>query len=255
MRRQLRNDEIPCRVGLGALVVLLCLVGHAGSAAAGVGRADSPPALLDTRHPELQLAPLPQHLVLHAGEHQVFSWTSFDDNPGLSPNDYQAAVIIAGQVDSALTWHLASDGFTWDWTAPEAQSALCRLEVVVRDVMGNTTARVSDDFTVLYSTTPAADLPDRLQLGAPAPNPFNPSCRLEFSLPWTGPATFAVHDVRGRRVRLLESGVLPAGAHTLRWDGTDDRGRPQPGGLYFFVLEVQTPQGDQRLTRRAMLIP
>lgn len=255
MHRQRRNDEIRSRVVLGALLVLLALVGGSGSATAGVGSADSPPALLDTRNPVLTLTPVPEHLVLHAGEDLVFSWTSSDDNPGQNPDDYQAAVVIAGQVDSSLTWYPQTEGFTWGWTAPEVQSALCRLEVVVKDVMGNTTTGVSDYFTVLYSTTPAADLPDRLQLGAPTPNPFNPSCRLEFQLPWTGPATFAVHDVRGHRVRLLESGVLAAGAHTLRWDGTDDRGRPQPGGLYFFVLEVRTPQGDQRLTRRAVLIP
>jgi hypothetical protein len=235
---------------LAALAALSC-----PAALAGIGYADSEPALLDTRSPELELGPVSENLVVHAGQIVPFSWTSFDDNPGTGPDDFLATVTIAGVPDSSLSWFPLTDGYSWDWIAPEAQSAECRLEVTVRDLMGNSTSASSAYFTVLYSTTDAMPGAKRLQLGPAVPNPFNPACRLDFELPWTGRMTGAVHDVRGRRVRLLDTGIRQAGRHTLHWDGTDEKGRRQPGGLYLFVLDVDTPEGPRRLTRRAVLIP
>ena len=240
-----------------AVLVLSLFVGTAPAhnAMAGVSFADSGPTMLDTVNPLLELDPLPDNLILRGGEHQLFHWTSFDDNPSQEPSSYQAMVIVEGEADSTLSWYPYIEEFTWDWKVPEIQPARGYLEVSVSDLLGNTTSAVSSEFTILYSTTNTPDLPGRLSLSSPVPNPFNPSCRLEFNLPWTGQTSFAVHDVRGRRVRLLDSGVKQAGIHTLRWDGQNDRGHPQPGGLYFFVLQVQTPQGQERLTRRAVLIP
>ena len=249
------SSRTASRTGFAAAMLALLLVQPLPRAWAGIGFAESGPALLDTRNPVLELEPISEHLVLHAGDHLLFSWTSFDDNPGTDPDDFQATVTIESAPDSNLSWYQEPGGFDWDWIAPETQSAQCRLEVTVTDVMGNTTSSVSNYFTVLYSATPAPDLPDRFHLGFPAPNPFNPACRLEFSLPEAGRVTCAVHDLRGHRVRLLVSGHRDAGSHTVRWDGTDDEGRPQPGGLYFFVLEARTSAGPRRLTRQAVLIP
>jgi len=55
----------------------------------------------------------------------------------------------------------------------------------------------------------------------------------ELTLPEAGRAHMALVDVRGRHVRMLHEGELPAGPSTVRWDGRDDAGRPVPGGLYF----------------------
>lgn len=241
------------------LVAGLCgcfLLAPSDQAQAGIGYDGSPPALLDTRAPLLELDNVPEHLTLHAGESYLFQWTSDDDNPGQTEDDFLAVILADDQVLETLSWFPHDQGDTWDWTAPEVQSALVRLEVTVRDIMGNTTHASTDPFTVLYSTTDAGDLPAAaLSLGPAVPNPFNPSCRLQFQVPQAGQGTLAVHDLRGRRVKLLQSGPLAQGVHTVRWDGTDTTGRPQPGGLYFFVLEFRGPEGAQRLTRQAVLIP
>jgi hypothetical protein len=222
---------------------------------AGIGFADSTPSLLDTQPPSLELDPIPENLFVHTGDNIVFHWTCSEGNPSSSESDYQATVLIDDSPDSNLSWYPDIEEFFWDWTAPEVQSPFCHLEVSVRDIFGNQTTVTSTDFTVLFSTTDSPDLPDRVQCGVPFPNPFNPSCQLEFALPAAGRTTLSIHDVRGHRVRLLESGVRPMGVHSVRWDGTDDRGQPQPGGLYFFVLKVQTEQGEQKYTRRAVLVP
>jgi hypothetical protein len=88
-------------------------------------------------------------------------------------------------------------------------------------------------------TTAAAD-PDVLPGGtlrvAAAPNPFNPRTTLRFSLPAAAETTLRVVDLRGRVVRTLVSGRLPAGDHTVVWDGRDGGGREMPSGVYFSRL-------------------
>jgi len=80
------------------------------------------------------------------------------------------------------------------------------------------------------------------------PNPFNPSTTLRFALPAAARTRVALHDVAGRRVRLLVDAPLPAGDHTVRWDGRDDRGRPLPAGAYFCLVTSGGLRAAARLT-------
>ncbi len=81
----------------------------------------------------------------------------------------------------------------------------------------------------------------------------NPSARgatLALALPRGGEADVAVFDVRGARVRTLARGPLPAGAHELRWDGTDDAGARAGAGVYF----ARAACGREVATRRIVVL-
>jgi hypothetical protein len=82
-----------------------------------------------------------------------------------------------------------------------------------------------------------------------APNPEPANARIEFETPATGPASLEIYDVAGRRVRLLSSGVLPAGPHELAWDGHDDGGNLLPGGVFFCRLAAGGLVQTQRFAR------
>ena len=69
-----------------------------------------------------------------------------------------------------------------------------------------------------------------------APNPFNPSTTLRFSVAEAGAARLAVYDTNGRWVRGLVDGYRPAGQHAVVWNGTDDSGRPVASGVYLVRL-------------------
>lgn len=74
--------------------------------------------------------------------------------------------------------------------------------------------------------------PPALALLGNHPNPFNPGTTIRIALPAAGRAVLAIHDVRGRLVRTLHDGVLPAGEHEVRWNGVDRAGRRVASGVY-----------------------
>ncbi len=49
-------------------------------------------------------------------------------------------------------------------------------------------------------------------------------------------------------VRRLEDGIRSAGPHAVTWNGTDDRGRAVPAGVYFVRLSANGVAASRRVT-------
>jgi hypothetical protein len=71
-----------------------------------------------------------------------------------------------------------------------------------------------------------------------APNPFTRSTLLSFTVQRETTVRITVHDVVGRRVRVLFDGSLPAGPSSILWDGSDATRRQTPAGVYFLRLDA-----------------
>jgi len=71
------------------------------------------------------------------------------------------------------------------------------------------------------------------------PNPFGAETAIVFDIPVSGDVRVEIFDVTGRRVRTMSVGEMPAGVHTVSWDGQSDAGRRLPNGCYF--AHVRTP--------------
>ncbi len=102
---------------------------------------------------------------------------------------------------------------------------------------------VTDDYTVLVLETPLitdvrAAPRARLALQQNYPNPFNPSTTIAFETPANGHVRLDVFDVRGGLVRRLVDESMPAGAHSIVWDGRDSDGNVARSGVYFYRLEA-----------------
>jgi FG-GAP repeat/FlgD Ig-like domain len=89
-----------------------------------------------------------------------------------------------------------------------------------------------------------------LILSQNAPNPFNPSTVIRFSLRESGPARLRIFDEAGRLVTALINEEVSAGEHSVRWNGTDSRGRSVSSGVYFYRLEY----ADLQQTRKMVLV-
>ncbi|MCD4690067.1 DNRLRE domain-containing protein [bacterium] len=71
-----------------------------------------------------------------------------------------------------------------------------------------------------------------------APNPFNPLTTLSYTLAVGSEIQLRLYDIRGRLVRSLVSGHMPAGRHEVQWDGRDENGAVLPSGCYMAMLET-----------------
>lgn len=131
--------------------------------------------------------------------------------------------------------------------------------VIVRWPDGTLSVRVNvgvdQVLTIQQGVASAVDRPDALPalpavtaLGAPYPNPFNPSTTVSFDLAVAGRAELAIYALDGRRVATLATGELPAGRHAAVWDGRDDRGRAVASGSYACRLWTEEGVISRRLT-------
>jgi hypothetical protein len=92
-------------------------------------------------------------------------------------------------------------------------------------------------------------LPRALAITAVAPNPFNPRATVSFTVPEAAAVRLQVFDLRGRLVRTLHEGDLPAGQHRAVWKGDDRDGRQVATGVYFLRLD----DGRRSVTTKAVL--
>lgn len=81
----------------------------------------------------------------------------------------------------------------------------------------------------------------------PYPNPFNPSTKIRMYLENQGHVRLEIFDVRGRRVRRLLDGPMPAGESYIRWDGRDQNGGALASGIYFAHLVTSSGEFSEKL--------
>ncbi len=93
-----------------------------------------------------------------------------------------------------------------------------------------------------------AEPESRLDRGA-APNPFDATTTIRYSLQVAGPVSIALFDAGGRLVREWTRSEQSPGDHAITWDGGDDAGRRLPAGVY--LVRIRTQRGDS--TRRLVL--
>jgi flagellar hook assembly protein FlgD len=81
-------------------------------------------------------------------------------------------------------------------------------------------------------------LPQRYELLGNYPNPFNQQTVIRFTVPNSSPVTITIYDGLGRIVRELSLLNLPAGTHSVQWNGTDDKGKSVASGIYFYRMKA-----------------
>lgn len=109
--------------------------------------------------------------------------------------------------------------------------------------------RVGDAGTAVMEPT-RVPLPQEPALGACYPNPFNAGIAIPITVPADrGAVRLTICNVLGQPVRVLVDAALPAGTHTVAWDGRDDRGHDAGTGTYICRLEVAGLALSRKLTK------
>lgn len=84
---------------------------------------------------------------------------------------------------------------------------------------------------------PVVPSPSPFALSA-APNPFSETTTIRFRLPVAARAQVRLFDALGREMQTLLDAELPAGEHTVEWDGRDAAGVDTPAGAYLYRVDA-----------------
>jgi len=74
-------------------------------------------------------------------------------------------------------------------------------------------------------------IPDEYMLSQGYPNPFNPSTKVDFSLPVDSEMSIRIYDLQGREVVALVNGTIKAGYHSVIWNASS-----YSSGMYFVKM-------------------
>ena len=168
-------------------------------------------------------------------------------DPAGNPGGYPYAAAVLNTVGTNNTVYMPYDlGYVYndpDETLPEVAFTSAR-------------TRLLSDVLQFFGKNP--NLPDVSGVAPAAekfaarnyPNPFNPTTKIEYSLPSKTSVEIAIYSVRGAKIKTLVNEVREAGPHSVMWDGTNDQGSGVASGVYFF--KVKTPQDE--INQKMMLL-
>jgi hypothetical protein len=95
-----------------------------------------------------------------------------------------------------------------------------------------------------------ANIPHIFDLSNNYPNPFNPSTKINYSVPTNGMVSLMVFNILGQRVRTLANAPMAAGQYSITWDGRNDAGSTLSSGVYFYRLQA----GQMAIVKKMLLL-
>ncbi len=100
----------------------------------------------------------------------------------------------------------------------------------------------------------SVDIPTSFRLQDNYPNPFNPSTKIEYEVPFRAHVHLAVYDILGQLVRTLINSDHSNGHYTVAWDGTNETGRQVATGMYIYRLEAADGSGSATVLSKKMVL-
>jgi photosystem II stability/assembly factor-like uncharacterized protein len=101
---------------------------------------------------------------------------------------------------------------------------------------------VGDNGTILHTTNGGAtfveeeqidEIPTEFLLSQNFPNPFNPSTKIQYSVPQSFKVRIKVYDILGNEIETLVNEEKPAGTYELTWNALN-----LPSGIYFYKIQA-----------------
>ena len=82
-------------------------------------------------------------------------------------------------------------------------------------------------------------IPDEYMLSQGYPNPFNPTTKIDFAIPYDSDVLIQIYDIQGREVVSLLDANINAGYHSIVWNASS-----YSSGMYFVkMLALSTADG------------
>jgi endonuclease I len=173
--------------------------------------------------------------------------------PDLIVTDNQSLIVTTGGNASVAYMGLLSVLVQWNTEDPVDARERTHNDTVF-SFQGNRNPFVDHPEWVNALFAPASDVPvaglPRVAITRVAPNPFNPTTRVSFTLDEPAAVRIDVFAADGRFIRTLLHDDRSAGEFDVLWDGTDARGARTASGPYLLRLQSR----GQVDTQKALLL-
>jgi hypothetical protein len=114
----------------------------------------------------------------------------------------------------------------------------------------------SDDYaTIKYNQPPAVtenepqNIPDRVFLSRNYPNPFTGFTQINYGVPYKMAVNISIYNSLGQLIKTLVDDTKVPGCYMVNWNGTDNRYRTVPEGVYFMRLTADESIEIEKLIR------
>lgn len=132
----------------------------------------------------------------------------------------------------------AGDAASFSFTLKDRNYSRTATLFTMKKFVLNETDHTADIGGIALNVRGLAGLPETYALSQNYPNPFNPATTIEYDLPEAASVRITVYNLLGQEVRTLVSEPMPAGYHSVRWNGRNDDGRPVASGMYLYRIQA-----------------
>ncbi len=165
------------------------------------------------------------------------------ESPNPSPGNPNWEIDYQWQTGKFTGLNCPEEFIPYSRPAPEGTKDLYVTEVEYAVMICPTTSGVEDEGG-------GGSTPRFFELDQNYPNPFNSQTIIKFNLQRPAEVTLTIFNVLGQRVRKLAEERMSAGAHSVAWDGKDEKGSDVSSGVYFYQIQA----GEQSQTKRLVLL-
>ena len=153
----------------------------------------------------------------------------FCEDAGSSTAEFVPLTDFADYIDSLMQAGLSNGSIDINWT------------VYASDGMDDTEASngpraLHIDAGWALGVNDELGIPDVFALHQNYPNPFNPVTSIRFDVPEESRVLLDIYNVTGQKVATLVNGNMQPGFHSIRWNGTNEKGKQLASGMYFYRI-------------------
>jgi hypothetical protein len=185
-----------------------------------------------------------------SGTNQIIKWRT----AGTSCTEFRLLFSSDGGISYADTVanNVAPTETTYNWLVPFINSTTCRIKVQMLDSTGSAILQDESDgdFTIMTTSIDEIDnlsIPTIFSLSLNSPNPFSHLTEIRYGIPFATKVKIVVFSSTGEEIATLNNCIQNQGLYSVRWNGTDNKGRFCASGIYFYRLVTDEYQATRKM--------
>lgn len=157
-------------------------------------------------------------------------------------------IILEYEEDSKIDFEINKESILGECISISSSSSNC---IISTEFSGKLlSSNKNFKITSIEAATPGkhldvnlVEVPLELSISSAYPNPFNPSVRFDYSLPFESYVEISVYNIHGQLVSQLINSSMESGKYNIEWNA-----KSYSSGVYFVNFNINNVNSVQRVT-------